>query len=250
MNAIELDIMKGLVSILNEASNAYNLGKPIMSNEQYDTRLSDLKQLEDEAGFMFVNSPTCKKDLKSIIEAREFKDDNLKECNNVEDVIEFSNQKEMVLLADITGLDMLVTYKNGFLTSIQIENINMDTYDLVKAANIPYRINKDGDYSVYGKVTLSNKPTFYVANIIKGGTNSLKDNLNEMKELGFDIILFWVANNLNPKKLQSTIDYVFDYIEEDCMPCNRIVFKFDNIKYGNISNFSGCYYSNENKVNI
>ena len=49
MNAIEKDIMKGLVSILNEASDRYyNTGNPIMTDEQFDIRLNDLKQLEEE----------------------------------------------------------------------------------------------------------------------------------------------------------------------------------------------------------
>ena len=59
MNKIELDIMKGMVSILNEASEAYyNTGNPIMSDEQFDMRLADLKQFEEETGFVLANSPT------------------------------------------------------------------------------------------------------------------------------------------------------------------------------------------------
>lgn len=59
MNAIELDMMRGMVSILNEASEAYyNTGNPIMTDEQFDMRLADLKQLEEETGFILSNSPT------------------------------------------------------------------------------------------------------------------------------------------------------------------------------------------------
>ena len=43
MNSIELDMMKGMVSILNEASEAYyNTGKPIMTDAQFDARLKKL----------------------------------------------------------------------------------------------------------------------------------------------------------------------------------------------------------------
>ena len=48
MNAIEKDIMKGLVSILNEASDRYyNSGNPIMTDAQFDARLSDLKAVRN-----------------------------------------------------------------------------------------------------------------------------------------------------------------------------------------------------------
>ena len=61
MNPIELDIMKGLVSILNQANDAYyNTGHPIMTDEQFDARLEDLRQLEEETGFILANSPTQK----------------------------------------------------------------------------------------------------------------------------------------------------------------------------------------------
>lgn len=60
MNEIEFDFMKGMVSILNEAAEAYKSGKPIITDEQYDMRLEDLKQLEEETGIVFANSPTIK----------------------------------------------------------------------------------------------------------------------------------------------------------------------------------------------
>lgn len=62
MNQIEFDFMKGMVSILNEAAEAYYKGEPIITNEQYDVRIEDLKQLEKETAIMFVNSPTIKED--------------------------------------------------------------------------------------------------------------------------------------------------------------------------------------------
>lgn len=60
MNQIELDFMKGMVSILNDAAEAYYKGEAIITNEQYDVRLEDLKQLEEETGVIFANSPTIK----------------------------------------------------------------------------------------------------------------------------------------------------------------------------------------------
>lgn len=63
MNSIELDFMKGMVSILNEVSEVHSTtGNMIITNEQYNTRLKDLRQLEEETGVIFANSPTIKLD--------------------------------------------------------------------------------------------------------------------------------------------------------------------------------------------
>lgn len=60
MNEVEFDFMKGMISILNEAAQAYHSGKAIITDEQYDVRLEDLKNLEEETGIVFANSPTIK----------------------------------------------------------------------------------------------------------------------------------------------------------------------------------------------
>jgi DNA ligase (NAD+) len=69
--------------------------------------------------------------------------------------------------------------------------------------------------------------------VIEGGsTNYLKCNLDEARYLGFEVVPFWSATNLDPKKLQGTLDYVFEYASEEGVPCDGVVFKFDDIEYG------------------
>jgi DNA ligase (NAD+) len=59
--------------------------------------------------------------------------------------------------------------------------------------------------------------------------------LNEARKLGFDVVPHWfnnTANGLNPNNLQGNIDYVFDYAKEEGLPCDGVVFKFNDIEYG------------------
>ena len=68
--------------------------------------------------------------------------------------------------------------------------------------------------------------------IIEGGGNSLKGNLDEASHLGFDIVPHWSATSVDPKKLEGTIVYIFDYASNECIPTDGIVFKFNDVEYG------------------
>lgn len=287
MNQIELDMMKGMVSILNEAANAYyNTGKPIMTDEQFDARLEDLRQLEEETGFVLANSPTHNVGAKVLTELNEITHSHpmlsLEKCHTVDELIKFANNKELIASIKLDGLTCSLTYKDGALVSAETRGngyVGSDITEHVKQfKNVPLKINKEGTYIVDGEAiitdedfaevnkngefknsrnlasgTLSVLDTSLVAkrklrflawDIIEGGGNSLKANLNEAKELGFDVVPFWYATNLNPKNLQSNIDYVFDYAKDEGLPCDGIVFKFNDIEYGKSLGATSHHFKN------
>lgn len=275
MNPIELDIMRGMVSILNQASEAYyNTGNPIMTDEQFDTRLEDLRQLEEETGFVLANSPTHNVGARVLTELNELTHSSpmlsLDKCHSVEELIKFANNKELVASIKLDGLTCRLTYENGVLVRAETRGngyVGSDITEHVKQfINVPAKISKNGTYIVDGEAIITNKDfaeinkngeyknsrnlasgtlsvldTSLVAkrrlrfvgwDIVEGGENSLKDNLNKAKELGFDIVPNWLATNLDPKKLEGTIIYIFDYAEEEGLPTDGIVFKFNDVQYG------------------
>ena len=275
MNAIELDIMKGLVSILNEASERYyNSGNPIMTDEQFDARLNDLKQLEEKTGFILANSPTQNVGAKVLTELNEATHSypmlSLEKCHSVEELIKFANNKELVASIKLDGLTCRLTYENGLLVRAETRGngyVGSDITEHVRQfKNVPLKINKEGTYIIDGEAiitdsdfaeinrngeyknsrnlasgTLAVLDTSLVAkrrlrllgwDVIEGGGNSLNDNLNEAERLGFDVVPHWSATNLDPKKLDGTIIYIFDYAKEEGFPCDGIVFKFNDIEYG------------------
>ena len=244
MKPIEKDLMTGMISILHQAIESKQCGMPIMDDGHIDTRLADLKEFEDETGVMFINSPNCKVDLKSMVNIKAINNDNLKECEEISEIVEYANSKEMIVYLDVVGLDMIVTYTNGCLTSIQTNDKYIEKK--IPSLNLPYKIKKDGDYIVKGKIIFSDKPIFYVNDIRKGGSDNLKNDLNEAKALDFDVVPFWLANNLKPKKLKDAVDYVINYGADENLDCNGVVFKFNEKKFNNVLNFGGCYYNTDN----
>ena len=275
MNAIELDMMKGLVSILNEASNAYyNTGRPIMTDAQFDARLADLRELEEGTGFVLANSPTQNVGYKVLTELNEVAHAypmlSLEKCHTVEELVKFANNKEVVASIKLDGTTCRLTYENGLLVRAETRgdgHVGSDITEHVKQfKNVPLKINKKGTYIIDGEAiitdddfaevnkngeyknsrnlasgTLAVLDTSLVAerrlrlvswDVIKGGGNSLKNNLAEATILGFDVVPHWSSDSLDPKKLQNTLDYIFEFAEEEGLPCDGIVFKFNDIEYG------------------
>lgn len=224
MHSVERDIMVGMIRVLDVA-----LKKSVLTKEQYNERLAELKQFEEETNFMLLNSPNCPIDLQSVVKRLETKTIDSKECNNIEDIIKFANQKDMLVYMGVYGVDMSITYTEGVITKIEIGSALIS---IKRISNIPYKINKSGTYTVQGKVTVvdSDKMKFLVHNIIKDDSANLKDNLEEAKDLMFDVVPNWLATNFNPKNLQGTIDYIFDLANDEELPCNGVAFRFNDIK--------------------
>ena len=291
MNQIELDMMRGMVSILNEASDAYyNTGNPIMTDEQFDARLEDLRQLEEETGVVLTNSPTQRVGAKVLTELNEITHSHpmlsLEKCHTVEELVKFANNKELIASIKLDGLTCSLTYKNGTLVSAETRGngyVGSDITEHIKQfKNVPFKINKEGTYIVDGEAIITDedfaeinkegeyknsrnlaagtlavldtslvakrKLSFLAWDVIEGGSNSLRDNLSEAKELGFEIVPFWFvpnsSNALNPKNLQSNIDYVFDYAKDEGLPCDGIVFKFNDIEYGKSLGATSHHFKN------
>ena len=278
MKPIDKEIMLGMISILNQASQAYYSGSPIMSDAQFDARLEDLKQLEEETGIVFANSPSINVGAKILSDLPETTHNHpmlsLDKCHTVQEVIKFSNDKELIASIKCDGMTVSLLYEDGIFVKGESRGngyIGNDITEHVKQfLNVPLKIGKQGKYIVDGEAiimdedfaeinknnefknsrntvagTLSSLDTSVVSqrkvkficwDVIEGGCNSLKDNLNEAKEIGFDVVPYWFvpnsSNGLNPKNLQSNIDYVFDYAEDNGYPNDGIVFKFDDIEYG------------------
>ena len=276
MNAIELDIMKGMVSILNTASEAYyNTDSPIMSDKEFDMRLDELRQFEEEMGFVLSNSPTQRVGAKVLTELNETIHSHpmlsLEKVHSVEEIIKFANNKELVASIKLDGLTASITYENGILVKAETRGDGYKGSDITehikRFLNVPLKINKIGTYVIDGECIITDEDfaeinnnneyknsrnlasgslavldtslvaqrrlSFYGWDVISGGcSNNLKNNLHEARTLGFDVVPSWTAINLDPKKLQDTLDYIFEFAVDEGLPNDGIVFKFNDIEYG------------------
>lgn len=251
INQIELDMMRGMVSILNEASDRYYNGKPlIMSDEQFDTRLEDLRQLEEETGFVLSNSPTINVGYKVLTELNEITHSHpmlsLEKCHTVDELIKFANDKELVASIKLDGLTCSITYKDGVLISAETRGngyVGSDITEHIKCfKNVPFKINKEGTYIVDGEAIITdedfaeiNKNGEYKnsRNLAAGSLSVLDTSLVSQRRLSFyawDIIEGGSSNklkdNLNEAKALG-FDAVPSWVATNLNPKNLQ----DNIDY-------------------
>ena len=289
MNKIEHNIMRMMVSILNDASEAYYSGKPFMSDIEFDERLQDLQELENETGVIFANSPSVNVGAKVLTDLPEVEHNHLmlslEKCHTPQEVINFSNGKELVASIKLDGMTASLLYEDGVLIRGESRgngHVGNDITEHIKQfLNVPFRINKTGTYIVDGECiitdedfesinqnnefknsrnliagTLSSldtsvvsqrKAKFMAWDVIEGGGNSLIENLKEAETLGFEVVPHWLNNNttgLNPKNLQNNIDYVFDCSKYEGLPCDGVVFKFNDIEYGKSLGYTSHHFRN------
>ena len=288
MNNIEREMMIGMVNLLNEASEAYYNGKtPIMTDEQFDMRFEDLKQLEEETGFVLANSPTHNVGSRVLTELNEVTHASpmlsLEKCHTVEELAKFADNKELVASIKLDGLTCRLTYENGVLVRGETRgngHVGSDVTEHVKRfLNVPLKINKDGVYVVDGEAIITDEDfakvnesgefknsrnlaagslsvldtslvskrrlRLFVWDVVEGGSsNNLNNNLHEADEIGFNVVPFWHVVNLEPKKAQIVIDYIFEYATDEGLPHDGIVFKFNDIEYGKSLGATGHHFKN------
>ena len=118
MNKIER--IKELVEILNEASDAYyNSGNIIMSDEEFDVTLEELKTLEVETGLILSNSPTHNVGAKVLSKQDKVIHDtpmlSLDKLHTVEELAEWAGDDDCCLSLKLDGLSTRLVFEDGKL---------------------------------------------------------------------------------------------------------------------------------------
>ena len=287
MKSIEREMMLGMISLLNEASEAYYSGKPFLTDAQFDARLEDLRQLEEETGIVYANSPTQTVGAKVLSNLPEVVHNHpmlsLEKCHTAQEVIDFSNGKELIASIKCDGMTVSLLYEDGILVRGESRGDGYAGNDITEHVkqflNVPSKINKEGIFVIDGEAiitdedfaeinkssefknsrnlvagTLSSLDTSVVSqrkvkfiawDVIEcGGGNSLRQNLIEAQELGFDTVPFWIVTNFKKDVIQNGIDNIFEYAKDNGYPNDGVVFKFDDIEYGKSLGATSHHFKN------
>ena len=121
MNKLDIAVR---VRELNRASEAYyNTGQPTMSDYEFDKKLEELRQWEEETGIVLVNSPTHNVGYSVADEPKEVKHNHpmlsLDKTKSVDELVDFVGDKDCFLSVKADGLTTSLHYINGKLISAE-----------------------------------------------------------------------------------------------------------------------------------
>lgn len=243
-----------------EAKNAYyNTDSPIMSDFEYD------KLVEEYGDELPVGAPILDSIKKVHIIDRPML--SLDKVHSIEEINAFKKDKVLIASVKCDGLSVRLVYENGELVSANTRGDGYIGGDITEHAHyikgIPLIIPKSGHVVIDGEVVILKKD--FDSNCFKNQRNAAAGalallNMNEVKsrKLSFimwDIISIDDSNILTYlDKIITAKDYDFDVVpfyiirseedieealevcqrraEERGIPYDGVVFKYDNIEYG------------------
>ena len=142
--------MKKLVKLLNEATEAYDRGEPIMTDKEWDEYYFKLKQMEEQLDYCLPESPTQSISYTVVNELTKVKHNHemlslpkTKELNEVES---FLHGKDFLAMAKMDGLTCSLLYENGKLVSAETRGDGVIGEDITHNAMVIKSIPKEIPY--------------------------------------------------------------------------------------------------------
>ncbi len=231
----QLKRMKELIGRIKEADVAYfQKDEPIISDTEYDKLVLELKMLERTTGIHFSNSPIGvvpsdeKEGLKTVKHSKPML--SCAKTKEVNDILGFAGDKEVVLSWKMDGLTLVLRYEKGrFVQAITRGRdglVGEDvTHNVKHFRNIPHAVPCKEDFEVRGEGVVSwkdfeilsklSKGTTHPRNIASGATRSLKPDLAKLTHL--DFFAFELIKKHGPKTKIKQLEFLaennFDIVE-------------------------------------
>lgn len=239
--AIEI---KNLVTLLNHYSDLYYIGKPEISDKEFDTLLEQLKTLEEETGIIYADSPTA--NVGSVVLGEVNKVDitdkpmlSLDKVHSAKEVETFSDGYDMIASIKCDGLSTRLIYENGELISANTRGNGYQGGDVTEHVkqflNVPLKINKAGRYIIDGESVILQKDFEIInkngqfknpRNTASGSLALLDTSIVKQRRLSFiawDVIEGGKSNSFYHYNLEEAEDLGFTVVPAAALDCTNVL---------------------------
>lgn len=237
---------------LNRASAAYyNTGQSIMSDYEFDQKIEELRQWEEETGIVLANSPTQNVGATVLDNIKEVTHKtpmlSLEKCHSVEEIVKFANNHNLMASVKLDGLTVRLTYEDGDLVLAESRGngtVGSDVTEHVRQfTNVPLHINKEGTYIIDGEALIklddfaeinTNGEYKNSRNLAAGTLSSLDTSVVKDRKLSWYVweVVEGDSDNSFYKRLLNAQNLGFDIV-----PCYNITINEFNQLQIHIDNF-------------
>ena len=155
--------MRTLVDQLNRAADAYYNGKgELMTDYEWDSRFDQLRELEEETGEVFDDSPTQRVSEDHIAgqkEEHEYAALSLAKTKQPSDLVKWAEQRPVWISWKLDGLTLVATYDGGRLSRVVTRgngHLGTNITHLARAIEgIPSTIPYTGHVVIRGEAVIS-----------------------------------------------------------------------------------------------
>lgn len=265
-NFFKIERMKQLIQLLNDWTNKYDAGYPVVSDIEWDKNYFELKALEEETGICLMGSPTQNIYYEFKTSLTKVKHNHpmlsLDKTKDWQEFIEYFENKDVVGMPKLDGLTVSLVYENGKIISAETRGdgeIGEDvTHNILTVQGVPYiipykeRLIIDGeiictdkDFEPFkeeyknnrnfasGSIRLLNanecrkrKLTFVVWNVVEGLESTVIKNFITLRKLGFTVPPWTSSFDWDAR------DFLVNSCKELGYPIDGLVGRFNDIEYG------------------
>ena len=142
--------MESVIKCLNEWTEAYDKGHPIVSDKEWDDLYFELKKAEERFGIILPNSPTQKVVYTVVTELKKVKHEyqpmlSLDKTKDIEEIKSFIGNRDWIAMLKLDGLTCRLTYEEGKLVRAETRGNGIEGEDITHNArvipSIPQRID-------------------------------------------------------------------------------------------------------------
>ena len=160
INNMKFRLVENLIDELNRATEAYDKGKPYMSDHEWDARYYHLVAIEEMQGWASPNSPTQQIHYNVVNELAKVQHNHpmlsLDKTKSLDELNEFCGNRSAFLSLKLDGLTCSLYYANGKLQRAETRGNGVVGEDITHNAfvipSIPKRISYKEELVVDGEI--------------------------------------------------------------------------------------------------
>lgn len=195
-----IERIKELIKKLNYHTKLYDMGKPEISDKEWDDMYFELVKLENKEHCYFEDSPTQRINFQVVNELKKVEHNHpMLSLNKTKDIAEidtFLGNKCNIAMLKLDGLTCSLTYKNGYLVGAETRGngiVGEDVlHNVLQIKNVPNKINYKDTLIIDGEIICTEDNFKYfkdeyknARNFASGSIRLLNSEESAMRRLSF-----------------------------------------------------------------